>query len=156
VYPDEWDRFVSGVPEEDRDGDLLEAYRRLLDDPDAETRARAARDFTAWELATAAPGSVPSPRWSDPAFQLARSRIVTHYFTHDCWVDDGSLLDGAAVLRDIPAVIVNGELDPLAPLRSAEALAAAWPGAELVIVDGAAGVVTRRVEPIDAACLGAQ
>ena len=137
VYADEWDRFVSGVPEEDRGGDLLGTYRRLLNGPDAEIRERAARDFTAWELATAAPGSVPAPRWLDPAFQIARSRIVTHYFTHDCWIDDGSLLDDAALLRDIPAVIVNGEFDPLAPLRSAEALAAAWPGAELVIVKGA-------------------
>ena len=34
-------------------------------------------------------------------------------------------------------MIVNGEFDPLAPLRSAEALAKAWPGAELVIVKGA-------------------
>ena len=97
-YPDEWARFVSGVPEEDRGGDLLdEAYGAapLLDDPDEEIRERAARNFTAWELATATPGSMPPPRWLDPAYQIARSRIVTHYFTHDCWIDNGSLLDDA-------------------------------------------------------------
>lgn len=136
-YPAAWARFVAGVPKDVPDFDLLEAYRRLLEDPDAAVRERAARAFSAWEWASAAPDSPPPPHWLDPAFQLARSRIVTHYFTHGCWIDDGSLLDRAGLLCDIPAIIVNGEFDPLAPLRSAEALVMAWPGAELVIVEGA-------------------
>ena len=39
-----WDRFLAGVPETDRDGDLSAAYTRLLSDSDLGVRQRAARD----------------------------------------------------------------------------------------------------------------
>ena len=40
-FPADWDRFRRGVPEADRDGDLVAAYARLLESPDADVRARA-------------------------------------------------------------------------------------------------------------------
>jgi proline iminopeptidase len=46
VFPEEWERFRQVVPEADRDGDLLESYYRLLDDPDPEVRRRAADEWS--------------------------------------------------------------------------------------------------------------
>jgi proline iminopeptidase len=51
-FPAEWERFLAGVPPAERDRDLLAAYARLLDSPDSAVRARAARDWHAWEDAT--------------------------------------------------------------------------------------------------------
>ena len=48
-FPAEWQRFRAGVPEADRDGDLVAAYARLMEDPQPEVRARAAADWMAWE-----------------------------------------------------------------------------------------------------------
>jgi proline iminopeptidase len=48
-FPEAWERFRNGVPPEDRDGDLLAAYARLMDHPDPKVRLRAARDWCAWE-----------------------------------------------------------------------------------------------------------
>ncbi len=68
---------------------------------------------------------------------MARSRIVTHYFRHNAWLDDGVLLRKADALAGIPGVMVHGRADLGAPLVTAWELAEAWPDGELVIVDGA-------------------
>jgi proline iminopeptidase len=73
----------------------------------------------------------------EPAFQLAFARIVTHYFRHNAWLEDGTLLRQAASLAGIPGVMIQGRLDLAGPLVTAWELAQAWPGVELVIVNGA-------------------
>ena len=40
-FPEEWERFRDGVPEAERDGDLIAAYARLTDSPDAAVRDKA-------------------------------------------------------------------------------------------------------------------
>ena len=47
VFPQQWQRFRDGVPERDRDGDLAEAYSRLLHEPDPGVRDRAAAAWCA-------------------------------------------------------------------------------------------------------------
>ena len=79
------------------------------------------------------PDDPPNPRYDDPRFRMAFARIVTHYFSHRLWLDDGVLLDNADRLRGIPAVLIHGFLDLGGPLRSAWELAQVWPDAELVV-----------------------
>lgn len=143
-FPQAWDELVSALPEGDRDGDIPDAYHRLLMDPDAEVRGRAAYAWCLWESVTPAwpPRPGLSPRYEDPAFRLAFARIVTHYVRANAWLEDGSLLRGADALAEIPAVLVNGRFDFQAPIENAWALRQAWPGAELVIVDDAGHSVT--------------
>ena len=136
-FPEEWQLFRSGVPEADRDGDLVAAYARLLEDPDPRVRAQAAADWTAWQDATVSlePKGKPNA-YSDrpPADLLARARIVTHYFAHGAWLEDGALLREAGRLAGIPAVLIHGRLDLDSPLDTASALAHAWPDAELIVI----------------------
>lgn len=40
-YPEAWDRFRDGVPEDERDGDLLAAYARRMENPDHAVREKA-------------------------------------------------------------------------------------------------------------------
>jgi proline iminopeptidase len=58
-FPEAWERFRNGVPPEDRNGDLLAAYTRLVGDPDPEVRLRAARDWCAWEDSVLSQRSTP-------------------------------------------------------------------------------------------------
>jgi proline iminopeptidase len=139
LFPQEWSRFIAGVPAEDRAGDLVEAYFRLLHSADPDVRLKAARAFHDWEWALFTTGT-PTPqssRWRDPSFQLARGRIITHYFRHGAWLEEGILLAQAHHLAGIPGVMVQGRLDVGSPLQSAWELAQAWPDSELVIVGGA-------------------
>lgn len=137
VFPREWERFRDGVPYTEHDADLPAAYSRLLHDADHEVRAKAARGWCEWEDAhmSLAPGAAPSLSVADPAFQLAFARIVTHYWSHGCFLDEGQLLRDIERLHGIPAVLIHGRYDVSSPLGTAWALHRAWPGSELVVLD---------------------
>jgi len=139
LFPAEWERFRGGVPAAERGADLVAAYRRLVEDADPAVRAKAAADWTDWDWATASVDATAArpARWSDPSFQMARTRICTHYFANDLWLEDGTLVDHVDRLSGVPAVLINGRLDLQCPLATAWEVQKAWPGSELVIVDGA-------------------
>ncbi|MEV0202029.1 prolyl aminopeptidase [Nonomuraea sp. NPDC050691] len=140
-FPEEWQRFRAGVPEDQRDGDLpdlLAAYNRLVGDPDPAVRAKAAQDWLAWEDAVISlepngKHNAYSDRPSDA--QVALVRICSHYFSNGAWLEEGALLRDAHRLAGIPGVIVHGRFDLGAPLENAWQLAQAWPDARLVVVD---------------------
>ncbi len=139
LFPKEWHRFREGVPEEERDGDLSAAYGRLLQHPDPEVRERAARDWCDWEEAHVRLRSdqPPNPRYRDPAFRMAFARLVTHYWSHAAFLEEGVLLAQADRLSGIPGVLVHGRLDVSSPLDVPWELARAWSRAELVVIEGA-------------------
>ena len=138
-FPEQWFRFRAAVPEADRDGDLVAAYYRLMNSPDLVVREQAARDWCDWEsaLVSADPDAPPLPRWSDPKFRMGYARIVTHYFHHGAWLEEGQLLRDAGRLAGIPGALVHGRLDLGGPLMTAWELHRAWPGSELLVVNEA-------------------
>ena len=139
VFPEQWSRFRDAVPAEERDGSLVDAYARLLSDPDPAVREEAARHWCAWEDTHVAvhPNHLPDPRFDDPAFRMRFARLVTHYWRHGAWLEDGILLREAGKLAGIPGVLVHGRLDVSGPPDIARHLAQAWPDCELVLVDEA-------------------
>ncbi len=139
LFPEQWERLRNSIPAAERDGDIVAAYYRLLQDPDRAIREQAALAWCRWESAT--PGWPPSnslsPRFTDPTFRMAFARLVTHYVHHNAWLDDGVLLRNADKLANIPGVLVNGRYDLQAPIGWVYDLKRVWPGAELMIVDNA-------------------
>jgi len=154
-FPQEWQRFRHGVPPAERDGDLVAAYHRLLGHPDPAVREKAARDWCDWEdaLVSMEPGHEPNPRYEDPRFRMAFARIVTHYFHHNAWLEDGILLRDAHRMAGIPGVLIHGRLDLGSPVATAWALVEAWPGADLELVGtghtGGEGMTDRLVAATD-------
>ncbi len=138
-FPEAWARFCEGVPENAREGDLADAYHRLLMNPDPAVRDRAARAWCDWEIAieSAHPGHVPNPRYDDAGFRLGFARLVTHYWRHVAWLEDGALLRDAGRLAGIPGILIHGRLDLGTPLGTAWHLSRRWPGSELVVVSAA-------------------
>jgi proline iminopeptidase len=139
LFPEDWERLRDAVPAALRDGDIIEAFSRLLHDPDPAIRNQAALAWCTWESATPAwpPAEGLSPRFRDPAFRMAFARIVTHYVQHYAWLEDGALLRDARAIADIPGIMVNGRFDLQAPIGWAYDLKRVWPRAKLVIVDNA-------------------
>jgi proline iminopeptidase len=136
-FPEEWERFRAGVPESDRDGDLLAAYARLLDNPDPDVRGKAAADWLAWEDAVISQEPQGTPNaYSDrpPLAQQAFVRLCAHYYSHGAWLEEGELLRDAHRLAGIPGVLIHGRLDLGSPLGTAWELARAWPDARLVVI----------------------
>ncbi|MDX6362673.1 MAG: proline iminopeptidase, partial [Streptomyces sp.] len=159
IFPEAFERFLAELPAGERDGNLASAYNRLIESPDPEVRARAARAWTDWETAT-----VPAPprsvrRYEDPVFRLGFARTVTHYFGGDHFLgegnDEGVVLRDAPLLTGIPGTLVQGSLDFGNLLGTVWRLHRAWPGSELITVDdvghnaGAAGVVDALVAATD-------
>jgi proline iminopeptidase len=138
LFPEQWDRLVASLPERLRGEDVPAAFNRLLEDPNEVVRRRAAEAWCRWESATPKwpPTDELSPRFRDQDFAYAFARIVTHYVSHDAWLEDGALISGAGSLAAIPGILVNGRFDLQAPIEHAWTLKKAWPRAELVIVDG--------------------
>ncbi|MYS23046.1 proline iminopeptidase [Streptomyces sp. DvalAA-14] len=136
-FPEQWRRFREGVPAAERDGDLVAAYYRLLNESaDTAVRERAARDWCTWEdeVLSNEEGWRPNPRYDDPAFRMTFARIVTHYFHHGAWLADGQILRDAHRLAGIPGVLIHGRFDLGGPADTAWQLAEAWPDAELHLV----------------------
>lgn len=141
-FPAEQQRFRAHVPDagDDLFGEdgVLAAYARRCSSPDADTRDQAAVEWCAWEDALIAHESRGRPGAygnRPPRDRLAFVRICAHYFSNAAWLDDEQLLRDAGRLAGVPAVLVHGRLDLSAPLDTAWALANAWPGAELVVVE---------------------
>ncbi len=139
VFPREWEAFAALVPAAERDGDLAAGYARLLADPDPQVRERAAAAWCAWEdtHVSLMPGWQPSPRYEDPTFRMVFARLVTHYWSHGCFLADGQIRAGMPRLADIPAVLIHGRYDVSGPLDTAWELHKAWPGSRLVVLDDA-------------------
>jgi proline iminopeptidase len=138
-FPEPWARFRDGIPEAERNGSLLEAYHRLLMNPNPTIHEKAARDWCDWEMAIVAvhPNHKPPPRYERSDFRLCFARLVTHYWSHNGWLPDGILLQQIGRLARIPAVLIHGRLDIGTPLITPWRLAKSWPGSELIIVDRA-------------------
>jgi proline iminopeptidase len=139
LFPEQWKHLRDSIPAADRDGDIVSTYYRLLNDRNPAIREQAALAWCTWESATPSwpPTNALSPRFTDPAFRLAFARIVTHYVSHNAWLEDGVLLRNAALIANIPAIMVNGRYDLQAPIGWAYDLKRAWPTAQLIIVDNA-------------------
>jgi proline iminopeptidase len=147
LFPEQWEKLLAALPRSEHDGDIVDAYHRLLNDEDPEVRRRAVEAWCLWESATPAwpPTDGLAERFEDPDYALAFARIVTHYVRHNAWLEDEVLLRNADRLAAIPGVLVNGRFDFQAPIANAYELKRVWPQAELVIVDDAGHVPTGEI-----------
>ena len=136
-FPEEWQRFIEGVPESGR-GDPVAAYARLMEREGA--RADAANRWAQWEDAVVSlePNGRPNPYGDRPPPALiAFVRICSRYFANAAWLEEDELLRNADRLRGIPGVIIHGRLDLSCPIATAWELARAWPDATFHAVSDA-------------------
>ncbi len=164
IFPEAWARFRDfavaaqyrlPTDTEPPIEDLLMSYSRLMESPDADIRARAAHEWTAWEDAVISMESngIPDAYSNRPDdARLAFVRICAHYFAHDGFLQDGVLIREAGKLAGIPGILVHGRSDLGGPVITAWELARAWPGAELIIIgdSGHTGSATMQ-EALDSA-----
>lgn len=137
-WPDLWDRFVTLIPEAERD-DLIAAYHRRLFSGDMMTETKYARAWAQWENALAAMDSDGVTGESPADYARAFARLENHYFQHKGWLDAAhQILARTDRLAGIPGVIVQGRYDMICPPVSAWTLSRQWPMSKLTLV-GRAG-----------------
>jgi proline iminopeptidase len=138
LFPDKWEEFIAPIPVLERSR-MIEAYHRRLCDPDPAVHVPAAVAWSRWEAETISllPDADRVTEAGEPEHAVAFARIENHFFMNGGWFRDRQLLDEAASLRDIPAVIVQGRYDVCTPMMTAWELHRAWPEAEFVVVPDA-------------------
>jgi proline iminopeptidase len=138
MFPDKWDEFVAAIPEGER-GDLVEAYYKRLTGDAADEQLRAAKAWSKWEadIVTLLPNQQNVEEFTEPDKAIAIARIENHYMRSGGWLEEGQLLKGAAKIKDIPGVIVQGRYDCCTPPIAAWRLKKVWPEVELNIVPAA-------------------
>jgi proline iminopeptidase len=135
VFPEAWQAFHdAGEP---RAGErLVDAYARLLTDPDEVVRAEAARNWMAWEDVhiSLAPGY--QPRFGhDEVWDRCFATLVTHYWSNAGFLGEDEILANMHRIGHIPGVLIHGRHDISGPADIPWTLHRAWPASELVIVE---------------------
>jgi len=135
LFPEGWDDFTGLVPVDER-GDLIAAYRRRLTAQDPAVQLAAAKAWSTWEglTVTLLPDAEMMAEFTEDEHAIAIARIENHYMANKGWLEEGQLLAGAAKLRGIPGIIVQGRHDCCTPPSAAWKLKRAWPEVELQIV----------------------
>jgi len=139
-YPELHADFLGVLPAAERSAPLDAYWRRILD-PDPEVHGPAAR---AWGETEAIMSQIGPKRSRLEISNENNTRPIpstpfmeAHYFVHDCFMRPDQLLHDAPALAGIPGVIVQGRYDLLCPPATAHRLGAAWPDAELRVIDAA-------------------
>ena len=134
-FPEAERAFKEFLPADER-AEPLPAYYHRLTDPDPAIHLPAAHAWCAYEEACSR--LIPDSNEPRPAASaLAMARIEAHYMVKRGFIAEGQLLKQLRRLRGLPATIVQGRYDMVCPIRTADEVARAWPGAELVIVPDA-------------------
>ena len=138
LFPEAWRAFAGHIPEKER-GDLLRAYYKRLINPDPAIHMPAARAWGRYEgsCSTLMPSPETVAYFGGDVVALGLARIEAHYFTHNIFLPENSLLENVKRIRNIPGIIVQGRYDAVCPIISADDLHQAWPEAEYMIVPDA-------------------
>jgi proline iminopeptidase len=139
IFPEEWHRFVSAVPDRLRHMRPVDAYAEMLFDPDRSVCEFAASEWCHWEDAhvSLTPGHVPSLRYEDSEFRLRFARLVTHYWSNAGFLEEDQLLRDAATLNGIPGTLIHGRWDLSSPLETPWRLSREWRTSRLHVLDDA-------------------
>ena len=135
IYPEAWQGFINEIPEDKRH-DLIEAYRQIFNGEDEEKKLSAAKAWSKWEASTSFINHNPEAIKDsvNSEFALAFALIENHYFVNKGFLEyENQLLDNIEIIRDIPAVIVQGRYDVVCPPTTAYELHSKWPEADLKI-----------------------
>ena len=139
-YPALYEDFLSVLPPEERAHPVEAYYRRILDaDPAVHGAAARAWHDTERALSEHKPAKTRLDLASLNVWRTlpATPFMEAHYFINDSFMSEDQLLRNAGRLAGIPGIIVQGRYDLLCPPETSHALAKAWSGSEIRVVEGA-------------------
>ncbi|KAH8689679.1 proline iminopeptidase [Talaromyces proteolyticus] len=135
IYPEEYHKFLSFLPESERQDPFKGYYKYLLSD-DKSTRLAAAKEWNRWDMTI---GSLTTDehtfeKLNDEKWLLSHALLEAHYFSHAAWLTDEQILFKQNVdkIRHIPTTLVQGRYDIICAPQTAWELHNAWPESRLI------------------------
>ena len=144
IYPDAWEKYLEPIPENERH-DLVSAYYKRLTSDDESMRLEAAKAWSIWEASTSKllPSNDSLHQFDNPKVAEAFARIECHYFKNGGFFESDSwILENAATIQNLPAVIIQGRYDVVCPATSAWELYKKLPRADFHIIQDAGHSMT--------------
>ena len=111
-------------------GGLIQTYAARTSSMNPAVRDAAA---LAWLRYEAAAMNVPLPDTLTPQSR-GKALVQLHYLANGCFFDADDILRRLRALQTIPTIVVQGARDRICPPAAARSVAAAIPGAELVLL----------------------
>ena len=138
IFPEEFEDFVSVIPNKERDN-LMGSFYKYLTSSDFKVRTRAASAWTNWELSTShlKKKEFDYDKVEPNSFSDAFARIECHYFINNIFLEDNFILKNIKLIETIPTKIIQGRYDVVCPVRSAWDLNKKLKNSKLIIVDDA-------------------
>jgi proline iminopeptidase len=136
IFPEAWSEFEHGASR--RVGErVIDAYYRLILDPDRKTRELAAEAWCKWEdvIVSLNPGAQPSARFADLNFRVLFATLVIHYFANSAFLEGREILQNMERIVHLPGVLIHGRLDISGPLQTAWRLHQRWSNSRLIVVE---------------------
>ena len=133
-FPEAYKKFISSVPENYRNN-LLEWFHAQLHDHNRSKNLKAASIWAEYENSCSSLNYVSRPIAGEQA--LAISKIETHYFMNNCFIEDNYIIKNLNKISNIKSYIVQGRHDVICPPFTALKLANCWNGTKIEIVDDA-------------------
>jgi proline iminopeptidase len=150
IYPEQWQRLNECAPALAR-SNLVEALWDTINSNDAPAKAKAAREWQAWngQLAMGKSYQPQSSDAPDSVEQVKQVRMELHYAINHYFIEENQILNHCGLLQNIPTTIIHGRYDLVCPMEAGNSLYQALPEAEFIVLPNA-GHVAQHEEMIDA------
>ena len=133
-FPEAYERFISYLPEAERD-DILSAYYHRLTSPSHTVAMGAAQAWSSYENSCA---TLAAANRNAGNGALSLALIEAHYFKSNCFLPQDYLRDNIQAISHLPAEIIQGRHDVICPPHSAHELASLWGSkASVYMIDNA-------------------
>jgi proline iminopeptidase len=136
IFPEAWSVFEQRADR--RTGEsVVDAYYRLIRDPDKKVREQAAEAWCKWEDVIVSLDSQvkPSGRFADPDFRMNFATLVIHYFANAAFLEGQEILKNMGRIAHLPGVLIHGRFDVSGPLHTAWQLHQRWSKSRLIVVE---------------------
>ena len=118
IYPEYWREFISDLNVEEQD-DILNTFYNKIHFGDEKLSLKFCKQWSIWEgrSSTLKPSSAVVDAFDECSVSLAK--IETHFFYHDCFIEDNQIIKNINSLKNIPCHIVHGRYDIVCPFDQA-------------------------------------
>ena len=136
IFPDYWGEFIADIPLSERE-DILTAFHKRIHSKDKKISSLFCQKWAEWEGKSSS--LLPSNNIINQFSQCSESlsKIETHYFINNCFIDENEILININKIQDIKCEIVHGRYDIVCPFKQAFDLHNVYPASNLNIIDNA-------------------
>ena len=133
-FPEAYNKFISSIPQNNRNN-ILEWFYTQLHSNNRSQNLKAASVWAEYENSCSSLNYSSRPISGEQA--LAISKIETHYFMNNCFIEDNYIIKNLHKVSNVKSFIVQGRHDVICPPYTALKLADCWSGSRIEIVDDA-------------------